>query len=311
MGPERPGPSEEESGLENRETAEEKKEYPFDGGILVFGHGWAKRSESGGWQLSPEAKMRATAAYQLWEEGLAPRIILTGGAPSELDKEKYGQDIAASNAEQMREFLISRFKVPEEALLFEDQSFKTVDNVAHALNELDGKGLPTNDFLTVSTGYHMDRINEIMGKFGLKSQPISAEQALNSRALEHAERMREREVAKGLDPETIEKNFLARKGLYDRAIHRIYRRNETIQNEFKAEEKWLKSTQEMPGYWLPLALAVRGDKLRELVTTHHSAIEEWLNRHPDIGMTTEDLIEGNFDYKDLVNKGREMPTEEK
>lgn len=305
------GSSPEELGLEQDEIVEKETEkYPFNGGIIVFGHGWAERSKSGGWQLSPEAKMRATAAYQLWKEGLAPRIILTGGPPTENQKEKYGQDIVA-NSEQMAVFLRERFHVPEENILFENQSFKTVDNVAHALNELENKGLSTNDFLTVSTGYHMDRISEIMSKFDLESRPISAEQALNSRALEHANKMKEREIAAGKDSETIKKNFLARKGLYDRAIHRIYRNNETIQSEFKDENRWLKATQEMPGYWLPLALAVRGDKLRELVTIHRSAIEEWLSRHPNIGMTVEDLIEGNFDYKDLVKKGREMPTEEK
>ena len=63
----------------------------------------------------------------------------------------------------------------------------------------------------------------------------------------------------------------------------------------------------MPGYWLPLALAVRGDKLRELVTTYRSEVEEWLERHPDIEVTMDDLIEGNFDYKELVTKGREIP----
>jgi len=180
--------------------------------------------------------------------------------------------------------------------------------VAHALNELDSQGLSTDNFLTVSTGYHMDRISEIMGKYNLKSQPVSAEEALNSRALEHAENMKQKDIEKGLTTIEVEKRFLERKGKYDRAIHRIYRNNKQIQGEFEAEEKWRKATEEMPGYWLPLALAVRGDKLRDLVETHRVEIEAWLGRHPDINLNEEDLIEGNFDYRQLVEQGREMPS---
>lgn len=287
---------------EKNEASEAAAEYPFDGGIMVFGHGWSNKNG----QLSIEAKMRATAAYQLWKDGLSPRIIFTGGSPSENDKKQFGDDII-SNSEQMAKFVQDKFKVPSENIVTENQSFKTVDNVAHALNNLEAKGLPMDDFLTVSTGYHMDRISEIMSKYGLKSQSVSAEEGLNLRALEHAEKMKQRDIQKGLTTQEVEKRFLERKGKYDRAIHRIYRTNEIIQSEFKAEEKWRKAM-EMPGYWLPLALAVRGDKLKELVTEHKTELDDWLSRHPDIELSSEDLIEGNFDYKQLVEKGREMPS---
>lgn len=50
------------------ESAEEKdNSFPFDGGIIVFGHGFSKpiAEGGGGWRLSPEAFMRAVGAYQL------------------------------------------------------------------------------------------------------------------------------------------------------------------------------------------------------------------------------------------------------
>ncbi len=281
---------------------EEQEKYPFDGGIIIFGHGYSNRS----YQLSLEAKMRATAAYQLWKEGLAPRIILTGGAPSETDKEKYGQNLLP-NSEQMANMLIKRFHVPEEAIINESQSTNTIENTAHALTNLEKQGLPTNEFVTVSTGYHMDRITEIMNRFGLKSQPISAEQALNNRSLEHAEEMKQKDIKKGLQTKEIEKNYLMRKGRYDRVIQRIYRTNEQIKNEIKNEGKWLNAMREIPGYWIPQTIAVRGNKLKEVVDTHREKIEEWLARHPDMGVSMEDLIIGNFEYKKLVEKGREMP----
>lgn len=294
--------SEQNEKQEKNEASEAAAEYPFDGGVMVFGHGWSNKNG----QLSIEAKMRATAAYQLWKDGLSPRIIFTGGPPSENDKKQFGDDII-SNSEQMAKFVQDKFKVPSENIVTENQSFKTVDNVAHALNSLEAKGLPMDDFLTVSTGYHMDRISEIMSKYDLKSQPVSAEEGLNQRALEHAEKMKQRDIEKGLASQEVEKRFLERRGKYDRAIHRIYRSNEQIQNEFEAEEKWRKAMK-MPGYWLPLALAVRGNKLKELVTEHKTELDDWLSRHPDIELSSEDLIEGNFDYKKLVEEGREMPS---
>ncbi len=284
----------------------EDREYAFDGGIIVFGHGWSQEAKvGGGWQLSQEAYMRVVAAYELWKNGLAPRIILTGGQPGDWAKDKFGPEIKA-NSEQMAQLLIKKFKVPEEAIITEDQSFKTVDNVGHALNSLQERNLPTNNFLTVSTGYHMDRVSEIMNKFGLNSQPISAEEALHSRSVSHANSLREREMHEGkLSQEEIEKNYQANIGRYDRAIQRLKATNEVIQNEIMDEPIYTKAMKERPGFWLPLALSVRGDKLRELVETHKTDIQSWLDRHADLGITIEDLIAGNFDYKELVQKARE------
>ena len=287
---------------------ESEAQYPFEGGIIVFGHGYAKKgARGGGWQLSPEAKMRVIGAYQLWKDGLAPKIILTGGAPSDADKEKYGEDLLP-NSEQMAQMLRERFNVPDDAIYTEASSVNTIENIAHALTALQEQGVKCDDFVTVSTGYHMDRITEIMNKFNLKSQPISAEEALNRRAEEHADMMRERDVASALDSQEIEKRYEIRKGRYDRAIHGIYRTNEVIQKEFAAEGKWLNAMKEVPGFWIPQTLAVQGDKLKEIVSIYRPVIEEWLERHPDMEVTIEDLIEGNFDYKELTRKGRELPT---
>lgn len=256
------------------EESNESEKYPFEGGIIVFGHGWSKEAKvGGGWQLSPEAYMRAVAAYQLWHEGLAPRIILTGGMPNkEWAKENFG-DVEA-NSEQMAQLLIKKFHVPEDAIVIETRSVKTVDNVAHALNALQERGLPADDFIVLSTGFHMDRITEIMKKFGLQSLPKTAEEALNQRAQEHAEKIKQREIEKGvLSNQEIEKNYQMQKSRYERVIERFKRTNEVIKNEINEEPTYLKAMRERPGFWLPLALAVRGEKLEELVQTHRTDIE--------------------------------------
>jgi len=293
---------------ELEQNEKETKKYPFEGGIIVFGHGWSKEAKvGGGWQLSPEAYMRAVAAYQLWKEGLAPRIILTGGEPGENGKSEYGPNIEA-NSRQMAKFLMEKFGVPEEAIEVEEKSIKTVDNVAHALNVLQEKNLPTDNFLVVSTGYHMDRIGSIMEKFGLKYQPKTAEEELNDRARVHAEKMREIERRNGaLNEEEIAKNYQMQKSRYERVVQRFKRDNASIAGQMRNEPTYLKAMQERPGFWLPLALAVRGEKLGELVDTHRKEIETWLERHPDMNVTIEDLIAGDFDYHELVAKGREMP----
>jgi uncharacterized SAM-binding protein YcdF (DUF218 family) len=286
--------------IEIQEDNEDEPRCPYSG-IIVFGHGYSNSV----YRLSPEAGIRALAAYQLWKDGVAPRIILTGGAASESSKQKYGDDLQ-SNSETMRDFLIKFFRVPPESIVIEDKSIKTVDNVAHALNSLDGQGLPTDDFVTVSTSYHMERISDIMNKFGLKSAPVSAESALKSRSRQHADRTKVKESMLGLPEAEIERRYQYRLHRYDRFTEKLRLSDPVIVNELRDEPKWQEAMQQW-GYWGPLALAVRGEKLREIVENNRPDIESWLARHPDIGVSLEDIIEGNFDYLELVNKGREVP----
>ena len=74
--------------VESREL--KKPEYPYSG-IIIFGHG--AREERN--KLSQEARIRLLATYQLYKDGVAPRIIVTGGLP-ENDKRAYGEDVKSS-----------------------------------------------------------------------------------------------------------------------------------------------------------------------------------------------------------------------
>ncbi len=284
--------------IEKTEQGEKLNEYPYNG-IMVFGHGCKKD----GWNLSWESKARAVAAYQLWKDGLAPVIILTGGKSTSKNNESL-----PSNAEIMKTFLEQRFSVPESAIVLEDApgSIKTVDNVGLAINSIEQKGLPTDDFITVSTGFHLDRITQTMDRYGLKSQPVSAEVGLSQRAKEHAELMKQKDIEKGLSAKEIEHNYVLRLGRYDRFLERVKLKSDSFKNELRDEPKWQEAMNNW-GYWGPLALAVRGEKLKEVVETNRDDIKSWLSRHPEIELTIEDLIEGNFDYRELVEKGRELP----
>lgn len=291
------------------EQSVETEKAPFSA-IIVFGHGYSDRTGN----LSWEAKARAIGAHQLWKAGLAPVIVTTGADPSENNRKRVGVPDLKSNAELMRDYLTRHFDIPEEAILLEDRSqpikpgsLKTVDNVGLAVNSLEEKGYSSDNFITVSTGFHMDRISKIMEKYGLKSQPVSAESALSLRSQEHADKMLEREKASGMISESeMQKRYLERRGKYDRMLERIKLSDPVFQQELKDEPKWQEAMNNW-GYWGPLALAVKGDKLKELISTHREEIEAWLKRHPDLEVSIEDLIVGNFNYRDLVEKAREIP----
>ena len=139
-----------------------------------------------------------------------------------------------------------------------------------------------------------------------ESAPVGAELALLSRAKETADRMRQEDIETGLSEEKIEKNYQIRLHWYDKMMEVLRLTSENLQGELRDEPKWQEAMNSW-GYWGPLALAVRGDKLKELIEKNKEDIESWLQRHPDIDVTMDDLIEGNFDYMDLVKKGREVP----
>lgn len=297
--------------VENKEI-EDSVSFPYDA-ILVFGHGWSK--PPGSWQLSQEAKMRAIGAYELWRQGLAPRIVLTGGQPGENDKNLYGSDIVA-NSEQMAQMLIKRFKVPVEAIVTENQSTKTVDNIGYALQELrkiedqlpEGQRKDVTDlnFLCVSTGYHTERIKNIMDKFGLASEVLSAESALNSRAEQFALKMAQKEKARGVNAETIEKNMDIRKSRYANALQRIFQVNQGLQSQMAAEPKYVGAMDNF-GFWGPLALkSLPAEELLEFGQKYKTEIEQWLGRHSELGLSVEDILESNFDPNEIIN-AREVP----
>lgn len=159
--------------------------------------------------------------------------------------------------------LLKRFNMPESAVLYENQSIKTVDNVAHTLNLIDAKQLPISEFVTVSTGYYLDRISKIMDKFSLKSQPIAAESALRQRCQAHAGKMRLVDTEHGLDRRAVEQNYLRRLNRYDRAIEKVKLTEDSMITNLRYEKKWQDEMSNW-GYWGPLALAVRNDSFTDL-----------------------------------------------
>ncbi len=120
-----------------------------DGAIVVFG-----AAEYAG-RPSPVLRARLDHAYDLYQEGIAPLIIVTGGA---------GLDPTYSEGAVGRDYLIRR-GVPDEDLIAETQGGDTAESAQRT-----ARILKTNDLhacVAVSDAYHIYRIKHMLGAQGI------------------------------------------------------------------------------------------------------------------------------------------------
>ncbi|MBI5185192.1 MAG: YdcF family protein [Nitrospinae bacterium] len=95
----------------------------------------------------------------LWRQGYAPKILFSGGRVSE----KYLND-----AMYMKDLAI-KLGVPEDAILTEEESRNTLENMRLSKKLMDAKGIRTA--LLVTSPLHMRRSLFFAGKFGLEAYP--------------------------------------------------------------------------------------------------------------------------------------------
>ena len=117
--------------------------------IVVFG-----AAEYAG-RPSPVYRARLDHAYDLFQRGLAPMIITTGGA---------GDDPHFSEGGVGREYLAGR-GVPEPRLIAETQGGDTEQSAGRVAVIMKANGMRT--CLAVSDGYHMFRIKQMLGTYGV------------------------------------------------------------------------------------------------------------------------------------------------
>lgn len=109
--------------------------------IIVFG---GKRPE------------RAEKAAELWKAGYAPRVLVTGG-----DKRGTGKP----EAEELKQKMIE-LGVPAEAVITEDRSLGTLENVMKSL-ELVGETIGWTNMtavILVSAPVHMRRVKQVLAR---------------------------------------------------------------------------------------------------------------------------------------------------
>src|SRR5208337_635066 len=105
---------------------------------------------------SPVYKARLDHGYELFEEGMAPVVITTGGA---------GQDPDFSEGGVGRDYFLRR-GVPEQALIAETQGSDTAQSAARVANIMRANGMQS--CIAVSDAYHVFRIRALLEHEGVQ-----------------------------------------------------------------------------------------------------------------------------------------------
>jgi uncharacterized SAM-binding protein YcdF (DUF218 family) len=105
---------------------------------------------------SPVLQARLDHALDLYDRGLAPRMIFTGGI---------GTGDTLSEAEVSRRYAV-RHGVPESAILVERQGATSAQSVGAAAALMRAEGLTTA--LVVSDSYHMLRLDLLVRRAGIR-----------------------------------------------------------------------------------------------------------------------------------------------
>lgn len=107
---------------------------------------------------SPVYRARLDHGYELFEKGMAPVVITTGGA---------GQDPEFSEGGVGRDYLLHR-GVPEQALIAETQGSDTAQSATRIANIMRENGM--HSCIAVSDAYHVFRIRALLERKGIEVQ---------------------------------------------------------------------------------------------------------------------------------------------
>lgn len=105
---------------------------------------------------SPVYRARLDHGYELFEKGLAPVVVTTGGA---------GLDPEFSEGGVGRDYLLRR-GVPEQALIAETQGSDTAQSAARVANIMRANGM--HRCIAVSDAYHVFRIRALLEREGVE-----------------------------------------------------------------------------------------------------------------------------------------------
>jgi uncharacterized SAM-binding protein YcdF (DUF218 family) len=104
---------------------------------------------------SPVLRARLDHAVALWQRGLAPRLLLTGGI---------GEGDTASEAAVSRVYVMGR-GVPDTAILLENEGRTSAQSLRAAIGLLRARGLSTA--VVVSDPLHMLRLEVLGRRYGI------------------------------------------------------------------------------------------------------------------------------------------------
>lgn len=105
------------------------------------------------------SKKRVEKTWKIWQEGLAEKVIITGGRPNYID------DDIKSEAEIFEDDLVT-LGVPKEKIIVENKSITIPDNVRSSLNLLDSLGEKCESIIIVLAWFAMRRAWVHLMKYG-------------------------------------------------------------------------------------------------------------------------------------------------
>ena len=122
---------------------------------------------------SPVLRARLDHALALWQRGLAPKLLLTGGT---------GEGDTASEAAAGRVYIMNR-GVPDTSILLEHDGRTSAQSLRAAVNLLHARGLRTA--VVVSDPFHMLRLEILGRRYGIDPYTSPALSAPGAQRLVH------------------------------------------------------------------------------------------------------------------------------
>ena len=146
--------------------------------VVVLGKNWREmppkiKPENWKLHLSLESKISAIAAGEMYISGLTDKIIFSTGKTAGIDY--------PSEAEAMQNLLKMKYpKIPDDAIILEDKSIDTIDNVDHVALILEMYNLQNIALITV--GFHIERSKKIFKNAGIDVHGFPSEEIIKKRS---------------------------------------------------------------------------------------------------------------------------------
>lgn len=237
---------------------EESVPQPLDA-VMVFGIGPVQPADRPGhedkrhaYQLVPEAKLNAIAAATLYLEGKTKKIIFTGGRTGKME---LGEGIEphpypVSEGEKMRDYVIRKFGIPEEACIVEDKAANTIENIARSLTPIDQNPEEFAHLAFLGSNHHVERIEKMVQLFGLEGPTFSSAAIIDqSRANAESGAPREARVHRNMER-------------YRKYLEATLdpEKNPTYKKRLMEEERWSEGLEKIPSYFLPQLRFIESDE---------------------------------------------------
>lgn len=163
---------------EQEPTAEREPSFPV---VVVLGGGF-KRTDLGV-ELGLPSRLRVLAAGEMLKDGIAKRIILSGG--------KTAGEENPSEAEVMRDYIHKRWPDIElDRIILEEESLDTTENMENTKKILDQEGLGEAVILTSKS--HLKRAQHLAREYGLEETVGKSAEDELARRSHHYEHFLER-----------------------------------------------------------------------------------------------------------------------